>query len=111
MPFATPARLPGRLIFPGITGRFVHLVRLTCGEVELAAGAIVQPHQHPHEQVTYVLSGRLQFTVGTETQVLETGMCAVIPSGTTHSGLALTACRVLDVFSPARDDFRSAANA
>jgi len=43
--------------------------------------------------------------------VLESGMCAVIPSGTTHSGLALTACRVLDLFSPARDDFRSAANA
>jgi quercetin dioxygenase-like cupin family protein len=106
MPFATPATLPARNVFSGITGRYVHLDRLTCGEVELAAGAVVPSHQHPHEQVTYVISGRLEFTVGTETRVMEPGTCALIPGGTLHAGRALTACRVLDFFSPAREDYR-----
>ena len=106
MPFVDLPALTAKTVFPGITGRYVHLDRLTCGEVELAAGAVVSTHQHPHEQVTLVLSGRFEFTVGTETRVMEAGTCAVIPGHTPHSGRALTACRVIDVFSPARDDYR-----
>jgi hypothetical protein len=30
----------------------------------------------------------------------------VIPPEARHSGHGVTACRVLDVFSPARDDYR-----
>jgi len=106
MPFAIYSSLPGRKVFPGITGHYVHLDHLTCGEVDLDAGALIPLHQHPHEQVTYVVSGRLEFTVGAETQILEPGTCAVIPGGTPHSGRALTACRALDVFSPVREDYR-----
>lgn len=106
MPFTTLASLRGRSVFPGITGRYAHLDHLTCGEVTLDAGVVVPVHQHPHEQVTYVISGRLEFTVGGETQVMEPGACAVIPANTPHSGRAHTACRVLDLFSPARDDLR-----
>jgi quercetin dioxygenase-like cupin family protein len=106
MPFATFASLRVRDIFPGITGRYVHLDHLTCGELDLTAGAVVPTHQHPHEQVTYVISGRLEFTVGGETRVIEPGACAVIPGGTPHSGRAVTACRVLDLFSPVRADLR-----
>ena len=46
-------------VLAGITGRYVNLDHMTCGEVDLAAGAVVPAHQHPHEQVTYVLSGQL----------------------------------------------------
>lgn len=106
MPFATFSFLPGKNVFPGITGHYVHLDRMTCGEVTLVAGATVPTHQHPHDQVTYVLSGRFEFTLGTENLVMEAGTCAVIPGGTPHSGRALTVCRVLDVFSPPREDYR-----
>ena len=106
MPFTTFASQRTRDVFPGITGRYLNLDRMTCGEVDLAAGAVVPAHQHPHEQLTYVLSGRLEFTVGGETRVMESGTCALIPGGTLHSGRALTACRVLDLFSPVREDLR-----
>jgi quercetin dioxygenase-like cupin family protein len=109
MPFATLAQRPPLTIFPGVNGHLVHLDRLTVGEVTLADGAIVTTHQHPHEQVSYVLSGRVEFTVGGETRVLEAGQCALIPGGTPHHVRALTAGRVLDIFSPVREDFRSAA--
>lgn len=106
MPFATFSFLPAKSVFPGITGHYAHLDRMTCGEVTLEAGATVPTHQHPHDQLTYVLSGRFEFTLGSETLVMESGMAAVIPGGTPHSGRALTVCRVLDVFSPTREDYR-----
>jgi quercetin dioxygenase-like cupin family protein len=107
MPFATLASLPAKEIFGGaIRGHYAHLTRLTVGEVELNADTVVPLHQHPHEQVTYVLAGRFEFIVGGETTVLEPGMAAIIPGGVSHGGRTLTACRVIDVFSPARDDYR-----
>ena len=106
MHVATLASLPAKNIFPGITGRYAHSGRLTIGEVELAAGSLVPEHQHPHDQLTYVLTGQAECTAGGESCVLKPGMCALIPGGTPHRVRALTACRVLDVFTPVRDDLR-----
>ena len=107
MPFTTLASLPAKEILGGtIHGRYAHLERLTVGEVELNAGTLVPLHQHPHEQITYVLAGRFEFTVGGKTTVLEPGMAALIPGGVMHGGKTLTACRVLDVFSPVREEYR-----
>ena len=107
MSFATLASLPAKEILGGaVRGHYAHLTRLTVGEVALPAGLTIPLHQHPHEQVTYVIEGRFQFTVGAETRVLEPGMVALIPGGVLHGGTTLTACRVLDFFSPAREDYR-----
>ena len=107
MPFATLASLPAKEIFGGlIRGHYAHLDRMTIGEVELNAGTVLPLHSHPHEQVTYVLSGRFEFTIGGETTILSTGMTALVPGGVTHGGKTITACRIIDVFSPVRDDYR-----
>ena len=108
MPVVSLASLPEKTIFPGITGHFAHIDRLTIGEVELAAGAVVPEHQHPHDQITYLLAGRAECTVGGETHVLVPGKCVLTPGGTPHTFRALTACRALDIFTPVREDFRSA---
>ncbi|MDI1335288.1 MAG: cupin domain-containing protein [Lacunisphaera sp.] len=107
MSFATLASLPVKEIFGGaVRGHYAHLTKLTVGEVSLNPNITVPLHQHPHEQVTYVLEGSFRFTVGEETTVLGPGMAAIIPGGVMHGGTTLTACRVLDVFAPARDDYR-----
>lgn len=107
MPFTVLASIPPKLIFNGtIRGHYAHLEKMTFGEVELDADTDVPMHSHPHEQVTYVLSGRFRFTIGDETTVLEPGMAAVIPGGVRHGGRTLTACRVVDVFAPVREDYR-----
>ena len=99
--------LPVREILDGtIRGQYAHLVALTLGEVLIDADTLVPMHNHPHEQITYVIEGRFEFTVGSETTILEPGMAALIPGGVTHGGKTITACRVIDVFSPARDDYR-----
>ncbi len=42
-------------------------------EVTFAAGAVGPLHSHPHEQLTYVLSGEFEFTIGDETRVVRAG--------------------------------------
>jgi unsaturated pyranuronate lyase len=99
--------LPVREILDGtIRGQYAHLDTMTIGEVLIDADTTVPMHSHPHEQVTYVIDGRFEFTVGSETTILEPGMAALIPGGVTHGGRTITACRVIDVFSPRRDDYR-----
>ncbi len=107
MTFVTLTSLPVKEIFSGtIRGHYTHLAHLTVGEVELNANVVVPMHSHPHEQVTYVLSGRFEFTIGDQTTVLAPGIAALIPGGVMHGGKTLTACRVLDIFSPVREDYR-----
>ena len=106
MPFVHLAKLPAKNIFPGATGHYAHTEKTTLGEIELAAGVTVPLHQHPHDQFSYVLAGRVEFSLAAETRVMEAGDCAVIPGGTPHGCRALTACRILDAFAPAREDYR-----
>jgi quercetin dioxygenase-like cupin family protein len=59
------------------------------------------------DQITHVLEGKLELTVGGETQVAEAGKIVVIPSNIKHSAIALSTCKVIDVFNPVREDYRS----
>jgi quercetin dioxygenase-like cupin family protein len=105
--FSKLADVTARPILDGaIQGRYVHVNAMTIGEVSLNPNTVVPMHDHPHEQLTYVIEGRFKFTVGSETTVLEPGMVALIPGGVTHGGTTLTACKVIDIFSPIREDYR-----
>jgi quercetin dioxygenase-like cupin family protein len=107
MPFTTIASIIPRQLFGGaIQGRYAHTDGMTLGAVELAPDTDVPMHTHPHEQITYVLEGEFDFTVGSETQLLVPGSVALIPGGVPHGGRTRTFCRVVDVFAPARDDYR-----
>jgi quercetin dioxygenase-like cupin family protein len=99
--------IPARELFgAAIRGHYAHANAMTMGELFLDANTVVPMHQHQHEQLTFVIEGRFEFTVGDESTVLEPGMAALIPSNTVHGGRTITACRVIDVFSPTRDDYR-----
>ena len=74
--------------------------------MELDADTVIPIHDHPHEQITYLLDGRMHFVVGEETQTMSPGDIAVIPGGVPHGGRTITKCRVIDVFAPPRDDYR-----
>lgn len=106
MPFTSLDALPSREIAPGFHGKFAHTDHLTFAHWTIDTGAILREHAHPHEQITCVLEGQLEMTVGGETRILKAGTLALIPGGVIHSGRALTACRVVDAFYPARDDYR-----
>jgi quercetin dioxygenase-like cupin family protein len=49
----------------GVTRRILaHDGKMMAVEVNFDAGAIGPMHNHPHEQLTYVLSGEFEFTIG-----------------------------------------------
>lgn len=93
-------------IIKGFKGRFVHANSFTIAFWEIEQGAILPQHSHIHEQTTQVIEGKLELVIGNVHSVLEPGMIANIPSNVIHSGKALTNCKVTDVFSPVREDYK-----
>jgi quercetin dioxygenase-like cupin family protein len=75
-------------------------------EVRFEAGAAVPQHSHPHEQISYVASGRMLFTVDGQVVEVASGDSLHLPSNVPHAARALEASTVLDTFSPPREDFR-----
>lgn len=83
--------VPAKEIAPGVRGRYVHSGQVTQGLVDLAQGAVVPDHSHPHEQWTMVMVD---------------GKVLYIAPNERHSARAVIACQVLDVFHPVREDYR-----
>ena len=98
--------LEEREIVPGYRAVFVHSENMTLAYWDVDPGASLPEHSHPHEQIANVLEGQFELTVDGEPRILEPGMVAVIPGGVPHSGKALTPCRLLDAFHPAREDYQ-----
>ena len=91
---------------PGITGHYAHGTNMTFGYVELKAGSKVPLHQHIHEQITYILEGKLDMEIGGLACTLMAGTYYVIPSNTPHSAIAIVDTKVIDTFSPVREDYK-----
>lgn len=91
---------------PGFHGRFVHSSSMTLANWRVEQGAVAPAHSHPHEQIVCVIEGRFELEVGGQLEIMEAGAFAVIPSNVTHGGRALTDCRLIDLFHPAREDLR-----
>ena len=98
--------LPSREVFPGLTGRFIHGNRSTVAFWEIKAGSRVPAHSHIHEQVTHIIEGELQMNVGGVKYNFTAGTVHVIPSNVEHDAFAVTDCKVIDVFTPVREDYK-----
>jgi quercetin dioxygenase-like cupin family protein len=97
--------LPAEQLNPSITRRAVHTQNLTIARLEILKDAIVPEHHHVHEQVATVERGALQFSIGGQEIVLRGGQSLAIPSNVPHKVVALEDTTVVDVFSPAREDW------
>ncbi len=62
-------------------------------------------HQHPHDQIVYVVNGRLSVTIGNETFTVGAGDSFVVRGGVDHQATALEDSIVVDVFTPCRSDY------
>lgn len=93
-------------IIPGYTARMVHAENMTLAYWTIEANAPLPEHSHPHEQVATVISGEFELVVEGETFHLTPGQVKIIPGGAVHSGIARTACELLDIFHPVREEYR-----
>ena len=90
----------------GSTRRVIlDLPELMLVEFSFEAGGIGALHSHPHLQTSYVAEGTFEVTIDGETRTLGPGGAYIVPSGLVHGVKALTAGRLIDSFTPRRDDF------
>jgi len=62
-------------------------------------------HSHPHDQLVYVVAGRIQFVGDGKTIELRSGDSLIVKGNVEHKASALEDSEVLDVFAPYREDY------
>ena len=68
-------------------------------------GGIGALHHHPHTQITYVVSGQFEFTIGEEKRIVNPGDSLLKKDGIEHGCVCLKEGILLDIFTPMREDF------
>lgn len=76
-----------------------------CVENHFEKGAVGAMHHHPHTQITYVASGKFEFTIGDEKKVVSAGDSLLKKDGIEHGCICLEEGILVDIFSPMREDF------
>ncbi len=93
--------------FPGVLRRTLSWgERVMLSMTEVAEGSEMPEHAHEHEQITYIVRGKLEFRLGDETHILGPGDCIIVPSNVPHYGKGLEATTAIDAFAPPREDFK-----
>ena len=100
------AEIEPKEIIKGFNARFVHTETMTIAYWDVEAGSEIPLHHHIHEQVSQILEGEFEMNIGGKTKIHKPGSILVIPSNVEHSGKAITACKILDIFNPVREDYK-----
>jgi quercetin dioxygenase-like cupin family protein len=91
---------------PGVTRQVLsEAPELMVVAFNFETGAEGKLHSHPHVQSTYVEAGRFDFTVDGTKRELSPGDSLVVPSNAIHGCRCIEAGRLIDTFTPRRDDF------
>lgn len=105
--FPTENELGHHTIFPGVRAHTAAAEKTMLSLVAMEPHAVVPEHNHPHEQVGMIISGRAIFVIGDEERTLSAGDMYRIPGGVTHRVTALDEpVKALDIFCPVREEYR-----
>ena len=106
--FFEDAQHPWTEVEPGVRRKIIgHTPHLLAALVQFEQDAVGAVHGHEaHEQIAYVLAGSFEVELEGEKRILRQGDAFVAPRNTRHGVVALEPdSRLLDIFSPRRDDF------
>ena len=110
-PFYDLNNIPWEPVENGISRKILTLNQIMFVFYQLPAGLVTDAqHCHPHEQMAYILSGRIRMIVGSEEKVLGPGCGYLANSGVKHHLEVLEDTIILDGFSPPREDFLTSNN-
>ena len=71
----------------------------------LEAGSKMPAHQHPQEQIVHILSGRMKLIVEGTPHEMKAGDSFYLASNVPHGVETIEETRVVDTFSPPRDEY------
>ena len=71
----------------------------------LAAGSELPMHKHPHEQIGFLVSGRLVLSIGGESCDLLPGDSWAVPGDVEHCAKVIEDSEAIEVFFPVRQDY------
>lgn len=75
-------------------------------EVNFEKGGVGEVHSHTdHEQVSYIVKGSFEITVGDEKHIMKAGDSFYAGKNVKHGVVALEDAVILDVFTPIREEF------
>ena len=92
---------------PGLRRRILaHNEKMMLVEHRMEPTWVGARHSHPHDQMVYIVAGRLRFFCGDDEFEARAGDSFVVRGGVEHSARALgEPALVLDVFTPCREDY------
>ncbi len=94
-------------MFEGVTRKTLAIgEKMLLAEFTFRRGAIVPSHTHPHEQVGYVVKGKVNLRIGEQKYLLGTGDSYYIKPNMEHSAELIEESVIIDVFSPPREDYK-----
>ena len=90
---------------PGVRRRILQAQgKLMLMGVQFAANAAGYEHSHVHEQISYCIAGRFEYSLDGRIHLLAAGESIYVPSNARHGAKALEAGTLIDVFTPVRED-------
>ena len=90
----------------GSTRRVIlDLPELMLVEFTFTKGGVGALHSHPHVQSSYIADGVFDVTIDGVTQRIGAGGAYIVPSGLVHGVVAIEAGKLIDSFTPRREDF------
>ena len=106
MPFIDLNELARVELFPKALSGIAQGDHLMLSFLDLDEGCVIPEHSHPHEQAGLVLAGVFRFRIGAEEKVAVAGDAFIVPPNVVHEGEVVEGpVRVLDIFSPPREDY------
>lgn len=100
------SRIPVEQVAEGIERQMVVGQNVMVCRFRFAPRVVTAQHTHPHEQVTLVVQGRVQFFIEGAEHIVSAGDVLHFPPHNRHGATMLDEEVVLiDIFSPIREDF------
>jgi quercetin dioxygenase-like cupin family protein len=100
------SKIPVERIAEGIERQMVVGQNVMVCRFRFAPFVVTAAHSHPHEQMSLIVQGRVNFVLGEEERVVAAGDVLHFPPHFRHGATMLDEEVILiDIFSPIREDF------
>jgi quercetin dioxygenase-like cupin family protein len=94
-------------MLPGVVRRTLGCTdRVMLIEWRFKAGAVVPLHQHPHDQVGYMIHGEMELEIDGQPATFCDGDSWAIPGNVPHWAHFPSDCVLIECFTPPREDYR-----